>query len=127
MPEGLSKEDIKVIREFNNNLRWLRLKDLKENYCASAEDIYKVTGWSKERIRGERERGTIRFKKEGFHYRYDLSSLAEVYKQKIIQSDHRKNSQSVALENEANELAEKIAAILVKRILDQFLKGMPRV
>jgi len=78
----------------------LKRKELKENYTASAAEVMKITGWSQEKLRGERERGTIRSKKYNSRCRYDLSSLPEVYKQKIIyatiQTEQQTNEAPIA-------------------------------
>jgi hypothetical protein len=80
----LSPEEKKLIQEFNSNVRWLRQKELKEECTASAADVMKITGWTQERLRGERKRKSIRFKEykteKGKRFRYDLSSLPEVYR-----------------------------------------------
>ncbi|MFT3704692.1 MAG: hypothetical protein QM802_20170 [Agriterribacter sp.] len=85
----MTSEELKVLREFNNNINWLRKKELKEEFTASAGDVMKITGWSRERLRGERERGTVKCKKAGKQYRFDLRSLPEVYKQKVIHSNEQ--------------------------------------
>ena len=77
-------EALQEVKKFNRHIEWLKRKELKEGYTASAGEVMKITGWSREKLRGERERGTVRSKKYGAKFRYDLSSLPEVYKQKII-------------------------------------------
>ncbi|HRQ17681.1 MAG TPA: hypothetical protein PL085_11435 [Agriterribacter sp.] len=80
----MTPEQERLIKDFNRNIEWLKRKELKENYTASASEVMKITGWSREKLRGERERGTIRSKKCNGKCRYDLSSLPEIYKQKVI-------------------------------------------
>ncbi|WP_152267029.1 hypothetical protein [Agriterribacter humi] len=86
-------EELQEVKKFNRHIEWLKRKELKEGYTASAGEIMKITGWTKDRLKGERERGTIRSKKYGTQFRYDLSSLPEVYKQKIIYAPNEKEQQ----------------------------------
>lgn len=77
-------EELQEVKKFNRHIEWLKRKELKEGYTASAGEVMKITGWSREKLRGHRERGTVRSKKMGNRFRYDLSSLPEIYQQKII-------------------------------------------
>ena len=86
-------EELQEVKKFNRHIEWLKRKELKEGYTASAGEVMKITRWTKDRLKGERERGTIRSKKYGARFRYDSSSLPEVYKQKIIYTTNEREQQ----------------------------------
>lgn len=121
-------EELQEVKKFNRNVEWLKRKELKESYTASAGEVMKITGWSREKLRGERTRGTVRSKKYGTNFRYDLSSLPEVYKQKIIyatnQTEQQANESPIA---NPHHIKESLLSGNKKRLLSpinpEFFKG----
>lgn len=110
-------EELQEVKKFNRHIEWLKRKELKEGYTASAGEVMKITGWSRDKLRGERERGTVRSKKYGAKFRYDLSSLPEVYKQKIIYATNQIEQQINAPVTNPNQLEGPLSSGNKKRSL----------
>lgn len=122
-----TQEAMREVKKFNRHIEWLKRKELKEGYTASAGEVMKITGWSREKLRGERERGTVRSKKYGAKFRYDLSSLPEVYKQKIIYATNQTEQQINASIANPHDIEVPLSSGNKKRSLSpinpEFFKG----
>lgn len=72
MNEQLTTEYIKVLKEFNRNIIWLKTRDLKKVPLITANQLIKKTGWNKDELRRKRLRNEIYFEMSdsgGYRYR----------------------------------------------------------
>ena len=75
----ISKEELRVLTEFNRNIIWLKTRDLKKIKMVTANQLTKATGWDKEILRRKRDRKEIVFERSKTGgYRYQMEDLVEV-------------------------------------------------
>ena len=75
----MTTEEIKLIKDFNRNVSWLKTKEMKKVPVVTAQQLTKMTGWDKEMLRRKRNRKEIdyeRVKTGGF--RYKLNDLVQL-------------------------------------------------
>lgn len=89
-----NNELLAEIKKFNRNVEWLKKRELKEKFTASASEIMSLTGWTRERLRGERKRGGVKYDKAT--ERYSIDSLPDIYKQKFISTGRQQSSPPAA-------------------------------
>lgn len=49
-----------------------------------ASDVLRLTGWNRHALKRRREEGIVRFKKDGTHWKYDMSSIPAVLIKKLV-------------------------------------------
>lgn len=65
-------EDLKIIKEFNRNIAWLKAKEMKPKNMVTAKEFMEKTGWNKEQLRRKRALNQIRFERtDAGSFRYE--------------------------------------------------------
>lgn len=75
----MTSEEIKLLKDFNRNVSWLKSKEMKKTITVTAQQLNKLTGWNKETLRRKRICKEIDFEKSktgGF--RYKLNELVQL-------------------------------------------------
>ena len=77
----MSTEELKIIKEFNRNVAWLKTQTLKDKkqVWAKVSKVKELTGWDHEGMRKARDNGYISWEKREGEIWYDLNSIDEKF------------------------------------------------